>query len=156
MARVRDQLSFARLKEFYPLGHASDVKRLIGGKVDADWITNTCAIRMSRCLNYGGLKIPRGVGLSVVSGSDKLWYAYRVKELSRWLKTMLGTPDLSVPWAKQTTAPEPMIGKRGIMVIEANWSDATGHFTLWNETACVDDSWYFPAATRVIFWELPE
>lgn len=149
------QLSFQTLKEAYPLGAAEDVKKRIGGKVDAAWITNTCAIRMSRALNYGGLAIPRGQGLSIVSGSDKLWYAYRVKELSRWLRKQLGKPDVSVtPVLGTETAPEAIIGKKGILVIEANWSDATGHFTLWEETACVDDSWYFPVATAIKFWEL--
>lgn len=148
-------LSFARLKEAYPLGGMEDVKKRIGGKVDAGWIHNTCAIRMSRALNYGGLPIPRGEGLSVISGADKLWYAYRVKELSRWLRKQLGKPDFAVTLSQGSqTAPDAIIGKSGILVIEANWSDATGHFTLWHETACVDDSWYFPVATSVRFWEL--
>ena len=37
------------------------VKSLIGGNVDADWITNTCTIRISRALNYSGFATPRNV-----------------------------------------------------------------------------------------------
>lgn len=151
MTISRKALSFAQLKDAYPLGHKEDVKALIGGKVNAEWVANTCAIRMSRALNYTGVKIPRNVGLSVVSGADKLWYAYRVRELCAWLKKELGKPDFS-GWGTGE-APAEIQGKQGILMIEAKFSDATGHITLWNETACVDDSDYFAVADRVFFWE---
>lgn len=151
MSVERKKLSFAHLREVYPLGPKDEVKALIGGKVNAEWVTNTCAIRMSRTLNYSGVKIPRNAGLSVVSGADKLWYAYRVRELCSWLKKELGKPDLAV-WGSGEP-PEGIQGKQGILMIEAKFSDATGHITLWNQTACVDDSDYFAVADRILFWE---
>ncbi len=41
---------------------------------------NACAIRMSYALNYSGSKIERGPWVTV-SGADKNWYIYRVKDL---------------------------------------------------------------------------
>jgi len=32
------------MQKAYPKGIAAEVKKLIGGKVDAVWITNTCII----------------------------------------------------------------------------------------------------------------
>jgi hypothetical protein len=37
---------------------SSEVKKGIGGAVNARWITNTCAIRLSRALNYTGILVP--------------------------------------------------------------------------------------------------
>ena len=48
---------FSLLSQNYPNGAAEEVKALIGGHVNAGWITNTCVIRMSRALNYAGAPI---------------------------------------------------------------------------------------------------
>jgi hypothetical protein len=34
------------------------VKRMIGGGINQPWVTNTCAVRMSRGLNYSNLPVP--------------------------------------------------------------------------------------------------
>jgi len=46
--------SFDAMRKAYPKGTVAEVKKLIGGKVNATWITNTCVIRVSRALNYSG------------------------------------------------------------------------------------------------------
>ncbi len=74
----------------YGIGKITSVGDLIGGKVKQNidlWIkepllgfTNACAIRMSYALNYSGILIKRGVW-KTVSGTDKKWYIYRVRDL---------------------------------------------------------------------------
>src|SRR5579859_1604719 len=78
--------SFSILRQHYPDQDPDTVKQTIGGKVNADWITNTCAVRMSRALNYSGIAIPTDAqGLHVISGADAKWYSYRMQELEHWL-----------------------------------------------------------------------
>jgi len=45
---------YPRLHE---LSDAESAKEFIGGNVNDDWITNTCAIRLSRALNYNGILV---------------------------------------------------------------------------------------------------
>lgn len=156
MAVQRLSQSYARLAEHYPLGELAQVKALIGGKVNASWVTNSCAIRLSRALNYGAFHIPYISGLSVVSGEDKLWYAYRVREVTAWLKRLWGRPQVVLKYANRLGAPEALLGKKGILVVEVPFSDATGHMTLWDGQRCIDDSDYFDLATQVMLWEVPD
>ena len=68
---LRGRPSYARMARSYPTGSVSQVKRLIGGRVNANWITNTCVVRVSRSLNYAGHPIPKRFrGLLTVSGGD--------------------------------------------------------------------------------------
>src|SRR5438093_11664300 len=74
-----------------------EVKDLIGGAVNADWIKNTCAIRMSRALNYVGIPVPLHFkGMSTVKGGDSKRYAFRVREMRHWLDETLGKADFDV------------------------------------------------------------
>src|SRR5687768_6672602 len=69
------------------------VKQMIGGQVDSTMITNTCAVRLSRTLNYNNLKLPGNYpNLNYVKGADGLRYAYRVREIRRWMISKLGQP----------------------------------------------------------------
>ena len=44
--------------------------------------------------------------------------------------------------------------QRGLLVFDVRiWSDASGHVTLWNGTACSDHC-YFPQASVVYLWKL--
>ncbi|SRR6266540_1650709 len=74
-----------------------DVKTYIGGHVNDAWIENTCAIRMSRALNYNGIPVPVNfAGLHTVKGGDGKRYAFRVRELHRWLDHVLGAADFDL------------------------------------------------------------
>ncbi|WP_342358004.1 T6SS effector amidase Tae4 family protein [Lampropedia aestuarii] len=45
-------------------------------------------------------------------------------------------------------------GKKGIIVFRVNqWSDATGHATVWNGTSCAD-ACYFPESSEAFLWVL--
>jgi len=110
---------------------------------------NTCALRMSYTLNRSGYPIPKGSG--AISGADGSWYLLRVKSLQTFLTSTLGAPT-SLPGGT-FTGPS---GKTGIISFNVSgWSDATGHFTLWNGQSVVDsDEPYqkWPAPTSTLFW----
>lgn len=155
--------TFAALWNQYPdYGHYPDpaeVKRLIGGAAGGDWITNTCALRLSRTLNYNKVPVPRHfAGLTTVKGADGLRYAFRVREMHKWLDVELGKPAFDLkkkrgdPFDKSPLAP-----LKGIIGFDIEFSDATGHLDLWDgkvfsseyETS-VD---YWLAATRIWLWK---
>src|SRR5262249_22662342 len=94
-------LQYAALWNQYPdyrsYPKPEEVKTLIGGNVNDGWITNTCAIRMSRALNYNGIPVPGNyAGLHTVKGGDGKRYAFRVRELHPWLEHVLGVPDFDL------------------------------------------------------------
>ncbi|MEA2760220.1 MAG: hypothetical protein QOH65_2833 [Methylobacteriaceae bacterium] len=127
--------SFAQLATHYLTQSADQVKEEVGGEVNADWITNTCTIRMSRSFNYCGktaAKIPEIQGLFTVKGADGKNYALRVEEFNHFLRDKYGTP--SVIRSGKDISIQPFHGKRGIINWHVSgWADATGHFTLWDQ-----------------------
>jgi hypothetical protein len=133
------------------------VKKAIGGKVDLPWIKNTCAIRMSRALNKGGYLLPKSYpGLNVISGADGHWYAFRVSELKLYLEKVFGKPKLDYKNTRKSgTAPALFQSKKGIIVFEVDqWSDATGHITLWNGNQCRANDCYWDKAHTISLWEM--
>ena len=135
--------NFSALWRNYPRGDASTVKRKIGGNVNLGWVTNTCVIRISRALNYSGAPIPRNIpGLSTIRGGDGKRYAYRVREFHRFLVNHVRPPDI-VGDVK---------GHKGIIMFKVSiWSDATGHFDLWDGSTCAHHC-YFDVADEVYLW----
>lgn len=148
--------SYAQMQPYYPLGGPEQVKSLIGGRVNQNWITNTCVIRVSRALNYAGHPIPGNFsGLLTVRGGDNKHYALRVREFKRYLIAKYGQPDLAHQNPGLSGAvPQSFIGKKGIILFEVSgWSDATGHVTLWNGSRCVNNDCYWDKARSVFLWE---
>jgi hypothetical protein len=146
--------SFDVMEKSYPYGSTDQVKSEIGGKIKADWINNTCAIRMSRVLNYSvpELQISKEGNLTI-SGNDKKWYFYRVSDLIKYLTNNLGKADI---YLTRTNTGEMDISKlkdkKGIIIFEVPFRDATGHATLWNGKNCVDEQCYFDKATALYLW----
>src|SRR5437773_7678142 len=128
----------------YPKGDPQDVKAKIGGAVDAEWITNTCAIRLSHSFNQAGSKIPGNVpGLNTVAGANRDRYAFRVKEFRKWLEQKYGKPTLARSGTGTSEAPEGFEGKKGIICfVDCGWSDATGHLDLWDGEKCVGHQYF--------------
>ena len=127
--------SFATLKRKYPTNSDPDkVKKEIGGEAVESWITNTCVIRMSEAFNYCGearCKIPKSHALLTIAGGDKLRYAIRVQEFIDFLRDNYGPPDVIRTGDK--ISKRPFLDKTGIIAWRVNgWTDATGHFTLWD------------------------
>jgi hypothetical protein len=142
----------------YGNGSVPNVGEKIGGKVRENielgikdpkaGFTNACAIRMSYSLNNSGVLISRGAW-KTVSGGDKRQYIYRVSDLIKYLTLTFGKPDKTVKNPK----PSDFAGKKGILVFGVQWSDATGHATLWNGITC-SDRCYFPVAAEASIWLL--
>jgi hypothetical protein len=158
---INTSLKFDTLLSNYPRGSpdsVNSVKTLIGGGIDAGDVTNTCAIRLSRSLNYGGLLIPKDrPGLYVRSGNDKKWYAFRMRELGRFLKVKIGAPgiELKSPPFKRKRFGE----MKGIIKFDIVFSDgATGHIDLWDGTTFMHEADagqdYFAIAKEIAFWRL--
>lgn len=137
----------------------AQVGELIGGNVGVNidmgvrdpmkGFTNACAIRMSYVINYSGIRITRGVW-KTVSGADKKWYIYRVKDLLIYLHEKFGKPDLTV----RNPDVSDFYGMKGILVFTVSiWNDASGHVTLWNGSSCSDNC-YFNESSEAAIWLL--
>ncbi len=130
---------FAALVANYPAdANGEDVKRNIGGELTQSWLgANTCVMRMSRAFNYAGKvhEIPRHHrGLLTVRGSDDKNYAVRVAEFIVYLNGKYGAPDISKTGSD--IAQSVFSAKTGLIAWHiSGWSDATGHFTLWDGSA---------------------
>ncbi|MEZ4310890.1 MAG: T6SS effector amidase Tae4 family protein [Polyangiaceae bacterium] len=110
---------FERMWNAYPApgGTAEEAKAMIGGSVNAPWMTNTCVVRVSRSLNYGGHLVPMGFpGLSTVSGRDGLRYAFRVEEFRKYLAYAYGPATLSVDRPQTSEeVPQSFKGQTGVI-----------------------------------------
>lgn len=145
--------SFESLWSNYPNDHDPEaVKRMIGGRVNLPWITNTCTIRMSYALNRSGSPIPkRHPLLSTVAGGDGYWYAFRVRELRRYLEHDFKAPDVT----GTAKSKDDFHGREGIIMFDVEgWSDATGHFDVWNGSA-TKHAQYWELAKAVYLWICP-
>lgn len=155
--------SYSALWQEYPdyinYPDSAEVKRLIGGAVNADWITNTCAVRLSRTLNYNGIAVPGAfAGLKTVKGADGKRYGFRVREMRAWLDFSLGVPVFSLtkktgePFDKGTLATY-----QGILGFDIRFADATGHLDLWDGAQFSSEYRtsvsYWTAATRIWLWK---
>lgn len=140
--------SFSTMWTHYPRGSSAEVKAKIGGNVNLGWVTNTCVIRLSYCFNKAQHAIPNGyAGLSTARGGDGLRYAYRVREFNTYLGTRYKAPEISGPSNAAAVA-----GKKGIIMFDVDgWSDATGHFDLWDGNSCAGSD-YFDKAQSVSLW----
>jgi hypothetical protein len=130
---------FGTLTANYPTdANGEQVKREIGGEMTQSWLgTNTCVMRMSKAFNYAGKthEIPRHhKGLLTVRGDDKRNYAIRVAEFILYLNEKYGAPDIVKRGNDISLLP--FLGKTGLIAWHiTGWSDATGHFTLWDGSA---------------------
>jgi hypothetical protein len=110
---------------------------------------------MSEAFNGAGQPIPNHhPGLLTVLGGDTKNYALRVAEFKQFMLGTYGAPDLvRTPPAGSPTGVlrADFAHLRGVMCFEVHFSDATGHFTLWDGTQPVHGD-YFARAFRVSLW----
>ncbi len=144
---------YSALKQHFPALEADKVKELIGGNVNADYITNLCTVRGSRALNGAGAPIPKGFpGMLTVSGADGKRYAIRVKEFRVYMRATYGAPTLT---ARGGAVAESFRGKQGIIIFDVRiWNDASGHVDLWNGSTC-EYHGYWAEAFEVSLWQAP-
>lgn len=146
--------SFDNMSNNYPGDETSEeVYKLIGGKVyqnhlnDPAKYENSCALRLSRALNYSGAEIPYIEG-QTGSGSDGKWYFYRVSDLKKYLTNTYGSVDL-------TGNASDFANKKGIILFQnCGWSNATGHLDLWNGNGCGNHC-YWNQCNDASLWYLP-
>ena len=96
---------------------------------------NSCAIRMSKGLNYSGVVLPWALSKGgTVVGKDKYKYWIRVNDMKTYLGEKFGLKkDDIIEAAGGKSAVDEFKGKKGIIVFDVTgWSNATGHFTLWD------------------------
>jgi hypothetical protein len=151
-------INFQRMWSEYPIGTSEEVKARIGGAVNAAWITNTCVVRLSRSLNYAGMPIPaQAPSFATLAGADGLRYGFRVRELKAYLQEVYGAPQLSFTYGRQGgPPPATFAGQKGIVCFDVEaWSDATGHFDLWDGARCINHP-YFDLATAVHLWRVDD
>lgn len=150
--------SFAEVHNL-TVNSVSAVGSLIGGKVNHNInnltpkqgrFENACAIRMSYALNKSDSKVPYMRG-KTVSGKNGNWYIYTVENLKKYLLDTFGKPDLEI----QNPQPTDFKNKKGFLIFDVNWTDATGHATLWNGINC-SDKCYFPKTSKAYLWELKD
>jgi hypothetical protein len=127
--------SFQALSRNYPTTqNGAAVRQEIGGGVLDSWLgENTCVIRMCKSFNYAGkaYEIPKSGRMHTVPGADGKYYAYKVLEFIEFLTTTYGRPNITSNESKISI--DPFKGKTGIIAWHINgWSDARGHFTLWD------------------------
>ncbi len=187
---LRKLINFNNMWENYP-GHdysLDEVKELVGGQLNVDWITNSCTIRLSRAMNYSGNNVSRwgfrkfagqygNPGL-VLKGEDNLNYAIRVREMAKYLlkfysarplhfsksarvrEMLRGTEhlydDANLTETEELEKKLRLSGKKGILMFNvALWSDATGHFEVWNGEESKGHS-RFLEAQEVFLWVIED
>ncbi len=139
---------------------SAKVKSDTGGSVDAQHLVNTCAIRLSRTLNYNGIPVPRNFpGLVTKKGGDGMRYAIRVREVRKWLFKKLGNPGFDMTKKEGDAFDKTKIESfKGIVGFDIRFKDATGHLDLWNgktfssELAGLAND-YWTQATRIWIWK---
>ncbi len=158
---ARQLPKFDLLSSNYPDEPKEVVKKKIGGHVNADWVTNTCAIRLSRAFNYSGVAIPSKFhGLHVISGSDRKWYAYRMQELKKWVELTFGAPGSVHTKGKNTPISRSAFAhRRGVIAFDIHFTDANGHIDLWDGSDFYESAYatsdYFAKASKIVLWDAP-
>jgi hypothetical protein len=146
----------------YPNDHdKAAVGRTIGGTVEVDVVKygwDTCCIRTSRALNYGGTPV-NGFGamqneyvppkVRAIQGGDKKWYIYSVYDMRVYLRNRFGHAKRF----PRNTASAEMATKdvRGIIMFFPH------HCDLWDgaNIRYNDDLWQDPRVQELLLWESP-
>jgi len=132
--------NFEKIWEKYPRGSIDEVKKKIGGNVNADWIENSCAIRLSYTLNRAGHNILQD-GNETISGymSDdekkqhKKWHYYRFEKIEEYVKHHIEDFGEKIEIASREQIAAAIKDKKGILFFHMPGQKTfTGHAALWN------------------------
>ena len=118
--------NFAQVKDKGP----KEVCEFIGGKVKQNNFSNVCAVRMSYAFNKAGIKIPyiEKETVSVPNNGKKDWYIFRVRVFKQFLKDK----KYNYIASDKENKLKPFKGKKGVIVFDCSFTDATGHVDLFN------------------------
>ena len=137
---------------------------LIGGMVKFNFdnnpksFSNTCAIRMSRALNYSNsmvtpLPTEKTKGRAG-TGADKKWYYYGVTELNSYLNRTFGPPDLTINSTnlRKNDIRKIIQNETGIIFFRVSgWDDAVGHFDMWNGHSVKNSEYFNPSGNASLY-----
>jgi hypothetical protein len=159
--------SVANLFAHYPTGTPDAVAKLIGGTVEKNFVNpkftsykNTCAIRVSRALNYAGDPIPAaGGGLSnpfmkdkkirTDKGGDGKRYIYSTYDIRAYLIGRYGHPKRFPGTATKAD----LAGVQGIVAF------AFFHVDVWNGSKCAGHDGGFGdshvVGGEILVWRAP-
>ena len=153
--------SLSNLISMYPNGSAEDVANLVGGTVKGNYFDptyadykDTCAIRISRALNYAGAIIPyQGGGLDnpymekrkirTDAGGDEKWYIYSTYDMRAYLDGKYARHKSYSAATKESD----LSSVKGIIGF------GFYHLDLWDGSKCVHHAYFgHPKATEIILW----
>jgi hypothetical protein len=153
----------------------SEMYNSIGGQVlnlynsNPPSYQNTCALRISKALNYSGISITAGPDR--YQGADGKYYFISCAALFKWMKKTFGTPSGSnhltgtQGGVNGQNFPNLLSGKKGIYIMIPNLPGgcstgtgfcASGHADIINNSVC-DGGCYFNATggvSDIYIWEL--
>ena len=157
-ARIKELPPFEALRASYPNDPTPlDIANRIAGRVGENLKSpampeykNTCAIRVSRALNYAGHLVRSHVANARVnSGGDGRWYVYGVRDLNRYLTAVYGPPDVEKKGETQgSVTAQDLLGEQGIIEFDSY------HMDLFDGTTCVH-ACYFYAVKAIRLWRAP-
>ena len=130
--------NFLNLKSNYPTHSASKLAEELGG----DWPElikkkewrNTCAVRLSVAFNKSGLSVANFKEANDGSGGPLI---VRVKTMGKFVKEHYGEWSWGMSKPVGSDIVDEIPKWRGIIAYHADWSDATGHFDLWDKNTFV-------------------
>ncbi len=150
---------------------ADNVYGYIGGEV---WETrlqypndteNTCALKVSRALNYSGIMIPQllkpnGLKLTV-KGADGKYYFLNAKALYSWMKKTFGTPNLHLNTvqggAYGQNFSQHLTPNKGIYImlpINPSLFGASGHCDIFDGINCGNSCYFGNNVQEINLWIL--
>ncbi len=147
---------------------ADNVYSYVGGDV---WQTrldypskteNTCALKVSRALNYSGVSIPNLPG-QTIKGADNKFYFLNSKKLNKWMRLTFGIPSganhINAVQAglHGVNLPSLLNGKKGIYsLVSSNSTWAYGHvdFLKSDATCGVNCHFYDAPIDYIDIWIL--
>jgi hypothetical protein len=94
---------------------------------------NTCAVRLSRALNYGNMpisgKLTKSLGITTLTGGDGKLYIFRVSDMKKYLSNALGVSPLRIT----SGFDKAFAARRGFVSFDVvGWNNASGHVALWD------------------------
>ncbi len=148
LPRIRQLPDYDKLSLYYAGSEETSpaFRQRIGGAVDSPRLANTCTMRLSEAFNKAGHRIPHGLAdLATKKGADGHHYAIRVAEFRKYMIRTFGSPDIvryPRPPLIRNVEQDDFADLAGVICFEANFGDATGHFTLWNGQRAVHGDYF--------------
>ncbi len=164
-----DPLYYSPEKMYTSIG--GELTTFYNNNKDASGNLNTCAIRLSKALNYSGIIIPNIPG-KTKQGADGKYYFKVSKDMNQWMRKTFGTNPASGTTPINTNhyhftssdagthgvnLPSLLNGKKGIYsLVSSDPSWATGHCDLLNPNSiCGNKCHFYDAPIDYIdIWEL--